>query len=699
MKPLPWTAAVGLAAFLLFSPQGAPGAAPQNKLLPADVAISSPFQPMYSSNTAPASSAEAIAQICGLDVFAAECATDGSGVRIAIIDSGIDPGHADFAGADKIGRYVDFTEEGRVALLPTSFHQGKISRDRQIYIVGELPNALPQYKVGHLKLGDLLPVEDKEQTLDVLAAAQTEAGYDTIYLDTDNDHDFTDETPLQVYAGTGDHLTLSVEDKTYHVLLSELAADGSSLQLSGDFLGHGTFMAGIIGADSADYQGLAPKSTLYIYKIFDHRGVSQQQGLAQAIRTALADGADLINLSLSLPADEQVEPALLAAIGSARAAGVPIIAAAGNYGSSLGSLAFPANQYGLISAGSYTAPVMQERDLGLYLEKGFIPAYSARGDSRIQPTVVAPGAVTAAVPSFFGETYMYDEGTSAASAVTTACLAHMQQYASQHGQPPLNGQQLQLILSLTAQDIGYPNTDQGYGLLDMSRCRRVLDAQFRQSQRGLRVQSVSDAGEVELVNEDSTPHQVAWQSKASWLSCSAVEVAAGQSVRFTPKLAADLPPGHYSAWLWGTVDEGDSPTVAVPVNYIAPYTAQSLSAGALETEVAVGQGDSRHYYLQIAPGTSQLTVDMLLESIAPQNEYEHTIVLGRCALALYSPDGRLCKSTPYIGASYGDIQTTTAHLEADSPAPGLWQLTITSSDWLSMYNHFETKAHLCVQVE
>ena len=115
--------------------------------------------------------------------------------------------------------------------------------------------------------------------------------------------------------------------------------------------------------------------------------------------------------------------------------------------------------------------------------------------------------------------------------------------------------------------------------------------------------------------------------------------------------------------------------------------------------MAVGQGDSRHYYLQIAPGTSQLTVDMLLESIAPQNEYEHTIVLGRCALALYSPDGRLCKSTPYIGASYGDIQTTTAHLEADSPAPGLWQLTITSSDWLSMYNHFETKAHLRVQVE
>mgnify|MGYP000866827804 CR=1 FL=1 len=179
MKPLPWTAAVGLAALLLFSPPGAPGAAPQNKLLPADVAISSPFQPMYSSNAEPASSAAALAEVCGLDVFAAECATDGSGVRIAVIDSGIDPGHPDFAQDYKIGRYVDFTEEGRLKLLPTSYHQEKISRDRQIYTVGELPNALPQYKVARLKLGDLLPVEDKDQTMDVLATAQTEAGYDT----------------------------------------------------------------------------------------------------------------------------------------------------------------------------------------------------------------------------------------------------------------------------------------------------------------------------------------------------------------------------------------------------------------------------------------------------------------------------------------------------------------------------------------
>ena len=96
------------------------------------------------------------------------------------------------------------------------------------------------------------------------------------------------------------------------------------------------------------------------------------------------------------------------------------------------------------------------------------------------------------------------------------------------------------------------------------------------------------------------------------------------------------------------------------------------------------------------PGTSQLSVDLALETLAPQNEYEHTIALGRCAVALYSPDGRLYKSTPYIGASYGDILTTTAHLEAASPKAGLWQLTITSSDWLSMYNHFETKAKLSV---
>ena len=103
MKPLPWTAAVGLAAVLLFSPPSC-GQAPQNKLLTADMAISSPFQPMYSSNTQPQSSAEALAEVCGLDKFAARCGTDGSGVRVAIIDSGLDPGPSDFQGADKISQ-------------------------------------------------------------------------------------------------------------------------------------------------------------------------------------------------------------------------------------------------------------------------------------------------------------------------------------------------------------------------------------------------------------------------------------------------------------------------------------------------------------------------------------------------------------------------------------------------------------------
>lgn len=702
MKPLPWTAAVGLAAVLLFSPPSAPGQAPQNKLLTADMAISSPFQPMYSSNAQPQSSAEALAEVCGLDEFAARCGTDGSGVRVAIIDSGFDPGHPDFGSADKIGRYADFTEEGRLELSPTSYHQQKISMGRQIYTVGEIANALPQYKVARLKVGNLLPADDGGQTLDVLATAQTEAGYDTIYIDTDNDHDFTDEEPLGLYETTRDYLSLQVQDKTYHVLLADIAADGSSLQLSGDFLGHGTFMAGIIGADGETYQGLAPKSELYIYKIFDHRGVSEQRGLAQAIRTALTDGVDIINLSLSLPADEQVEPALLAAIGSARAAGVPIVAAAGNYGSSLGSLAFPANQYGLISAGSYIAPVMQEQDLGLYLEEGFIPVYSARGDSRIQPTVVAPGAATAAVPSFFGEDYMYDEGTSAAAAVTTACLTHMQQYVRQSGQEPLNGQQLQLVLSLTAKDLGYPNTDQGYGLLDMSNAQRVLDAQMRQTARGLRVQSLSEQRETatafQIINDDKTTHQVKWYTNAWWLSCQAAQIAAGQTLQVTPQLSDSLPPGHYSTWLWGTVDDDGAPTLAVPINYITPYTAQALAKGALQSEVSIGQGKSSHYYIQVEPGTSQLSIDLALETLSPQNEYEHTIALGRCAVALYGPDGRLYKSTPYIGASYGDILTTTAHVEAASPKAGLWQLTITSSDWLSMYNHFETKAMLSVNL-
>lgn len=685
MKPLFWKMVFALALLFVLLPDAA---VPKPQLLVHDMAMSSPFQPMYSSNDKPQSSIDALAGICGLDEFAGQCATNGAGIRVAMIDSGIDVGHPAFAAPDKIGCYHDFTDEGRLTLQATSHHRQKINCHRRIYTVGDIANALPQYKIATLRLSDLLPVADTDKTLDILATAQTDAGYDTIYIDTDEDRDFTDERPLTLYQKSGDYLALNVQDATYNMVLAHI--DGDTLQLSGDFLGHGTFMASIIAADSPTYQGLAPKSQLCIYKIFNHRGVSQQQSLAQAIHTAIADQVDIINLSLSLPANEPIEPVLVAALNAAHAAGIPIVAAAGNYGSSLSSLAFPANQPNIIAVGSYIAPIMQKGDLGLHLDQGFIPAYSARGDNHTQPTIVAPGAATAAVPSFFSTDYMYDEGTSAAAAVTTACIVHAQQYLHQNDRTPLNTAQIQLLLALTAQDLHYPTTDQGHGLLNMRTLPKLLQIPLpTMSQFTI----TTDGSTITLQNNDTTAHHIHWQAQANWLTCPDTDIQPNQTLTITPEFAPLTAAGHYSTWLWGAIDNATTPSLTIPINTIIPHTT------AATYPVTIAQGQSHHSYIQISPQTQNLAINLALDTTPPQTPYEHTTILGRCTLTLYDPNGNIAKSTPYIGASYSDITQTTADIQIPDPQPGLWQLTITSSDWLSMYNHFQTQATLTITTQ
>jgi subtilisin len=96
---------------------------------------------------------------------------------------------------------------------------------------------------------------------------------------------------------------------------------------------HGTHVAGIIGARSGNQQsfhGVAPGVTLRSYRVFPNDGGGASNfDIARAIDAATREGCDLINMSLGGgPADDLTK----AAIDRAIAAGVVVIAAAGNDG-------------------------------------------------------------------------------------------------------------------------------------------------------------------------------------------------------------------------------------------------------------------------------------------------------------------------------------------------------------------------------
>ncbi|MCS7226969.1 MAG: S8 family serine peptidase, partial [Gloeomargarita sp. SKYB31] len=101
-----------------------------------------------------------------------------------------------------------------------------------------------------------------------------------------------------------------------------------------DSNGHGTHIAGIIGAltnNSLGVAGVAHGASLYIYRVLGTDGTGQVSNVVQAIYRAISDTVHIINLSAGMTSDSQ---ALRDAIAAARQAGIVTICAAGNTASS-----------------------------------------------------------------------------------------------------------------------------------------------------------------------------------------------------------------------------------------------------------------------------------------------------------------------------------------------------------------------------
>lgn len=114
--------------------------------------------------------------------------------------------------------------------------------------------------------------------------------------------------------------------------------------------GHGTHVTDTIAGginNSVGIAGIAPSVTILPIKVLDSTGTGTTATIANGIRYAMANGANIINLSLG---GTQDDPLLASAIHDAEAAGIVVIAAAGNDGGS--TLNFPARYNGVVSVGA-----------------------------------------------------------------------------------------------------------------------------------------------------------------------------------------------------------------------------------------------------------------------------------------------------------------------------------------------------------
>jgi subtilisin family serine protease len=175
------------------------------------------------------------------------------------------------------------------------------------------------------------------------------------------------------------------------------ARDGADGDLDGepdDGFGHGTVVAGIALA-------VAPEAKILPVRVLDDEGLGTAAGVAEGIRWAAAQGAQVINLSLGTRAWSSV---LGDAVADAAAQGVIVCVAAGNDGDRW-SIDFPADVPGAVAVTS----------LGL---RGRL-AWFANG--RRATAIAAPGVRV--IGPYPGGTWAAGTGTSFSAALASGAAA------------------------------------------------------------------------------------------------------------------------------------------------------------------------------------------------------------------------------------------------------------------------------------
>ncbi|OPH48873.1 hypothetical protein BC351_38160 [Paenibacillus ferrarius] len=216
-----------------------------------------------------------------------------------------------------------------------------------------------------------------------------------------------------------------------------------------DDSGHGTHVAGIIGAKNNDIGtiGMAPDASLYAVKVLDSHGTGYLSDVIAGIDWAVEHKMDIVNLSMTTSVDSQ---ALHNAVDNAYNSGLLVVAAAGNAGTSDGSgdtIQFPAKYSSVISVGA--------------VDQNKQRAVSSSTGSKLE--IVAPGVGINS--TYINNGYMTKSGTSMAAAFVSGELAQLKQQS-----PTSTASLLRIALDQHIIDLGSGGRDTtfGYGLLNVS---------------------------------------------------------------------------------------------------------------------------------------------------------------------------------------------------------------------------------------
>jgi len=644
----------------------------------------------------------------GISQFQQQYNALGRGVVVAVVDSGVDPGHPDLLttpdGQPKIIDWKDFTGEGEVKTTTlVTWGESFIAPDGRRFLLPAKPAASAaarfgywdEYKVAGPYIGrDLDRNGNQTDRFGVLLVDSTVTGrYDTVYVDTNNDGSFQDEQPLKLYTESrtvgrmGKPRDQSQPERQVDFVVTELDSGGQWVRFGFDGYGHGTQVAGILGGYSQDGMvGVAPGVQIMALKALGSTGSGDWFAIKQAIRYAAQNGADIINVSIGglAAAAARFDSTASEWLNEiARQYGVLIVIAADNTGPGLSSGATLGNPSEVMAVGAYYSPAMWQRDFGVVVPSEGIWSLSGMGprsDGSYVPSVVAPGGSPAPSPYFIHSTgYTTAVGTSIATPHVSGAAALLMEAARTRGYR-YDRLAIRVALEMGARKVpGYGVYEQGYGLiqplisfshLQQIRDLPVVQARTGEGNGGLLARSYEPgSASFWLTNLDSALARVSILPDQDWVQVGANSltlppgVARELSVRFDPPRQA----GVHSALLLVTNPDRYGPSLTIPVTYVRPLTLTGTPPG-YHTDEWLEVARYRRYFVEVAPGASGLTVSLQVPA-GPDGTPQ-----GAVRVHLFRPDG----ASAYIGeAGIGTGKLTVQHTTPD-PVPGVWEVVVSA---------------------
>jgi serine protease AprX len=227
--------------------------------------------------------------------------------------------------------------------------------------------------------------------------------------------------------------------------------------------GHGTHVAGILAGDGrasmGKHRGMAPGCGIVSLKVLDRYGNGSKENVLKAFSWLLRHFEEykirVVNISVGTTYRTRREhDALITGVEAVWDRGLVVVAAAGNQGPCWGSVTAPGCSRKIITVGSSD------------MLRG-PAALSGRGPTVqcvCKPDLVAPGRQVVSCLPEGKRAYGAKSGTSMSTPLVSGAIACMLEK-----DPLLTNVEIKMMLRESAEDLGLPHNQQGWGKFDVQR--------------------------------------------------------------------------------------------------------------------------------------------------------------------------------------------------------------------------------------